>query len=254
MVCWYCTKSIIRQALLFLSIKIRCRPLARIWWPDSIYISLRICVTYLKIFSGFCIYHLSVWCNISLLHNFLSINFPTKSCRSLYYDFFLAETFSLQCQLMVFDWNQSGSKFPKVSGTLLSILADLNNGVVRMVSTRPLISKWSSLRTKHLLTVPNGLSANVITNTSMIHCLFSSLARSWYLSLFSRSFRFTLWLARTTKSTLRHILFFYWLSLGVVVWPRLDDSFVSTNHKKNVRLILGRILDCAFSICPYVQI
>ena len=46
-----------------------------------------------------------------------------------------------------FEWEQ-------VSGTLLSILTDLNNAVVWMVSTRPLISKSSSPGTNPLVTVP----------------------------------------------------------------------------------------------------
>ena len=45
---------------------------------------------------------------------------------------------------MVFHWNFSDSKY-QVSRTLLNILADLNNAVVWMVSTRPVISKSSSI-------------------------------------------------------------------------------------------------------------
>ena len=45
---------------------------------------------------------------------------------------------------MVFHWGLSDSKSPQVSRTFLSILADLNNVVVWLVSTRPLISKFSS--------------------------------------------------------------------------------------------------------------
>ena len=44
---------------------------------------------------------------------------------------------------MVSHWSFSDSKSPQVSRTLLSIQADLNNAVVWMVSTRPLISKSS---------------------------------------------------------------------------------------------------------------
>ena len=44
---------------------------------------------------------------------------------------------------MVSHWSLGDSKTPQVSRTLLSILADLNNAVVWMVSTRPLISKFS---------------------------------------------------------------------------------------------------------------
>ena len=45
---------------------------------------------------------------------------------------------------MIFNWSLSDKKFSQVSRTLLSILVDLNNGVVWMVFTRPLISKSSS--------------------------------------------------------------------------------------------------------------
>ena len=38
---------------------------------------------------------------------------------------------------MIFHWSLSDSKSPQVSRTLLSILAVLNNAVVRLVSTRP---------------------------------------------------------------------------------------------------------------------
>ena len=55
---------------------------------------------------------------------------------------------------MVFHWSLSDSKSPRMSRTLLSILADLNNVVVWMASTRPLISKSSSPFTNPWVTVP----------------------------------------------------------------------------------------------------
>ena len=45
---------------------------------------------------------------------------------------------------MIFHWSLSDSKFPQVSRTLLSILADVNNAVVWTVSSHPVISKSSS--------------------------------------------------------------------------------------------------------------
>ena len=41
---------------------------------------------------------------------------------------------------MVSYWSLSDSKSPQVAGTLLSILADLNNSEVLMISIRPPIS------------------------------------------------------------------------------------------------------------------
>ena len=54
-----------------------------------------------------------------------------------------------------FYWSQCDGTFSQVSSTLLSILTDLNNAVVWMVSTRPLISKSSTPCTNPLVTVPN---------------------------------------------------------------------------------------------------
>ena len=54
---------------------------------------------------------------------------------------------------MVFHQSLSDSKSHQVSRTLLSILADLNNAVVWMVCTRPLIAKSSSPFINPLVTV-----------------------------------------------------------------------------------------------------
>ena len=55
---------------------------------------------------------------------------------------------------MVFRKSFSDSKSPQVSRTFLSILADPNNAVVWMVSTRPLISKGPGPFVNPLVTVP----------------------------------------------------------------------------------------------------
>ena len=54
------------------------------------------------------------------------------------------ESFSYQRSLMVSHWSLRDNKSPQVSRTLLSILADLNNTVVWLVTTCLLISKSSS--------------------------------------------------------------------------------------------------------------
>ena len=77
------------------------------------------------------------------------------------------------------------SKYPQVSRTLLSILADLKNAVVWMVSTCPLISKssssllpslWGSFRIHQLQLVSLSPPYSIP--------FLNSLARSCYLSLF----------------------------------------------------------------------
>ena len=86
---------------------------------------------------------------------------------------------------MVFQWRLSDSKSPKVSGTLLSILAVFNNAVVWMVSTRSPTSKSSRPFNNPLVTVPKAPITIGIIVTFMFHSFFNSLARSRYLSLFT---------------------------------------------------------------------
>ena len=99
------------------------------------------------------------------------------------------------------------SKSPQVSRTLLSILADLSNAVVSMVSTHPLASKSPSPSTNPLVTVPRVPITIGITVAFMFPSFFNSLTMSRYFSFFSFSFNFTLWSAWATKSTIRQILF-----------------------------------------------
>ena len=82
---------------------------------------------------------------------------------------------------MVFHRSLSDSKSPEISRTLLSILAVLSYVIVWMVSTRPLISKFSIPFNNYLVTVPKALIANGIIVTFMFHNLFNSLARWWWL-------------------------------------------------------------------------
>ena len=82
---------------------------------------------------------------------------------------------------MIFHWSLGDSKSPQVFRTLLSNLVDLNNAVVWMVFTCPFIFKSSGPFINLLVTVPS--------ITFMFHTFFSSLARSWYLSLFLFPFR-----------------------------------------------------------------
>ena len=106
---------------------------------------------------------------------------------------------------MVFTWSLSESKSPQVSRIFLSILAYINNAVVWTVSARPVISKSSSPCTNPLETVQRAPIAIV---TFPCFFFFNSLARFWYLSLFSHSFNFTLWPTGTAKSTILQVLSF----------------------------------------------
>ena len=88
---------------------------------------------------------------------------------------------------MGFRWSLSDGKSPQVSRTLLSILAVLNNAVVWMVSTCPLISKSSSPFNNTFSKAPIPIGIIV---TFMFHSFFNSRARSRYLSFFSLSVLF----------------------------------------------------------------
>ena len=76
------------------------------------------------------------------------------------------------------------SKFPQVSTTLLSILADLSHPVVCSVLISFLISNTISLFAKPLKNVSKVASSMDITITFVFHCFFSSLAWSKHLSIF----------------------------------------------------------------------
>ena len=97
----------------------------------------------------------------------------TQSCH--YYTSF--ESFSNQRKLMVFHWSLSDSKSPQVSRTLLSILADLNNTVVWMISDRPPNSYSTSFLSKLLGTVPSVPITTGITITFMFNIFISRRSR-----------------------------------------------------------------------------
>ena len=156
---------------------------------------------------------------------------------------------------MVFYWRLSDRKFPQVSWTLLSILADLNNVVVWMVSTRPPTSKSSSPFNNPLVIVPNAPITIGIIVTCMFHSFFNSLARSRYLSFFLHSFSFILWSAGTVKSTILQVLFPLLLWLGLVFWPRLSDLCVCPNPiGVYVCYFPGQVLGCAYTIFIIVAV
>ena len=77
---------------------------------------------------------------------------------------------------MVFHWSLSDWKSPQVSRALVGILANLNNAVVWMVSTRPLIFKSYSSYINPLVTVPSAPITTGITVTFLIYNFFNSLA------------------------------------------------------------------------------
>ena len=129
---------------------------------------------------------------------------------------------------MVFQWSLSEKKSSKVSRSLLRILADLNNAVVRRVFSCPLISNSSSPSCNPLVTVTRGPISLVSRSLSYsIVVVFFQLSSKVQVLIFSLSFNFTLWSAGTAKSINQHFSFlsFCWPSLCLVVWLGLHDPF-----------------------------
>ena len=132
---------------------------------------------------------------------------------------------------MVSHWSLSDSKSSQVSRTFLSILVDLNNAEVQMVSIRLLISKFSS--TIPLVIVSSAPIIIGITVTFMFHSFFSCLARSrqglsFPFLLISQSFFVFLYFTLWSNSAIQLVLFFVdnhyiWLSC---------DTFASQNPKE----------------------
>ena len=90
---------------------------------------------------------------------------------------------------MVFHWSFSDSKSPQVSRAILTILADLNNIVVWMFSTRPSLSISSSPFNNSSVTVsrtPITIGINV-TFVFYIFFQFSSKVDSSFLRVFNTS-------------------------------------------------------------------
>ena len=82
------------------------------------------------------------------------------------------------------------NKSSQVSKTLLSILADLNNAVVWMVSTRPVISKFSILVIILWWLYHENLLQLVLLSLSYFTAFFNSLARLTFCLRSSRGPRF----------------------------------------------------------------
>ena len=110
----------------------------------------------------------------------------------------LLESFSYQCYLMVFHWSLMSAIFSSLwDSSQYSGRFQQSNSLDSLHPSRYI--KSSSLCNNPLVTVPSAtITIGIIVNF-MFHSFFNSFARSMYLTLFSHSFKFTLWFAGTTK-------------------------------------------------------
>ena len=110
------------------------------------------------------------------------------------------------------------SKFLKISSTFLRILAEWNNTVLCILVVIPI----SFSRSGNLFgVVPSAPTITGITFIFLFHSFFSSLAKSWYCSIFSISFSSTLLSYGTAKSIIWHLLPFF---STMIISGRLDRS------------------------------
>ena len=108
---------------------------------------------------------------------------------------------------MAFHWSLSDSKFPQVSWTLLSILTDLNNAVLWIVSVL-LISSSSDPISKIFGTIPCAPNIICITVTLIVH----NFLVLWQVLSICLSFHFQLFplsgLEEMAKFTRWQVLFY----------------------------------------------
>ena len=186
-------KSTIPKVLFLLTL-ISSGRLAEMRWSVSISKSQRsLCVSFSMTDSGLRIYLLLILSNFNFLHNSQWITYICYLVVSylflLWCNCFLWRCFVQELKeiiiiiIILLFWNffpprladGFSQKFVwQVSRTLLGILADLNNAVVRMVSTCPLISKSSNSFINHLRIVLSASIAIGITVNFMFHCLLFS--------------------------------------------------------------------------------
>ena len=164
-------------------------------------------------------------------------------------NYYSKRVFSDQRQQMIFHRSLSDSKSPQISRTLLSILADLHNAAVWMVSTRPFISNSSSPFIYPIVTVRRAPVTIGINVTFMFYRFFqfpSKVVVGIYPSFHSLSI--LLWSAGTAKSTILKVLFFL---LIIIRSGRLDEIKWSVWMSKSQRSLCESFSRTVVKLCIY---
>ena len=127
---------------------------------------------------------------------------------------------------MVSHRSLSDNKSPQVSRTLLSFLADLNNAVVWMVSTRPLISKSSNPCTNLLVSVLKPPTKISFIVTFMFHStafLIPKQGRGIYPSFHTLSISLC---GRAGQQNLQFCKFFFFSVDHYKIWSSVRDLVI----------------------------
>ena len=158
---------------------------------------------------------------------------------------------------MIFHRSLSNNRSPQVSRTLLSILTVLNNVVVWMVSTRPLIYKSSSPVDNRFVTLPKAPITIGITVTFMFHIFLQFPSKAQVLVFLFVFFQFYSVASRDSKDHNFPRVFF--LLLLIFIWSgRLTEirgSVCMSKSHRSLCLPFSRT-DAGFCIyiCSYGQI
>ena len=153
---------------------------------------------------------------------------------------------------MVFHWSLSDSKSPQVSRTLLSILAVLNNAVVRMVSTRPPTSKSSSPFSNPLVTVPKAPITIGIIVTYMFHSFFQFPSKIEVLILLFTFFQFYSVVSRDSKvNNFASTLFFFFFWLFIIRFALLAEIRWCVCMSKSCRCLCVLFSGSGSGLCIY---
>ena len=113
--------------------------------------------------------------------------------------FLLFDSFSHLPHLVVFHWSLGDNKSPQISRIFLSIMDDLRNAVVWIVSTRTFISKSSTPLTNPLVTFPKAPITIGTTVTFMFHSFFHFPSKVRVLILLSAFFQLYIVVSRDNK-------------------------------------------------------
>ena len=158
---------------------------------------------------------------------------------------------------MVFNKSLSDNKSSHISRTLLSILVNLDNAVVWMISAPPLISKSSRSCTNLLMTVPSEPVTNGITVTFMLHSIFQYSYKVCLLIGLFTYFQFCVVVSWDSKVHCSAGSFFVCEST-IIRSGRLAEIRWSVSNLKSQKSLCTHfpkvILRCAYTIYSYGQI